>query len=236
MKKIALISLFLFSSTTLFSATDKQIINHFKRQIPIPGITIKIAHRKVVSKDIDYVSVYITDGKNSQKVSVFTKDDYIFPDVIDIKRGISLKDKIEKEQINRNIAKLYKDEKAENIISLGNDPKKETIVIFSDPECPFCKKELNRVESMLKKYNIKMIFTPVHDRSSLEKSYLIYKQTKDLKDDNKKIAILKKYFNQEADEKVSDENVQKIELLRQKYFKAGIQGTPYKVMEKELLK
>ncbi|NOX16152.1 MAG: histidine kinase, partial [Epsilonproteobacteria bacterium] len=101
-------------------------------------------------------------------------------------------------------------------------------------ECPFCKKDLANIENELKEYNIKMIFTPVHDKSSLEKSALIYKYTKSAKTDKEKIKILRKYFNQEIDEKVSDKEVQKIDKLRQKYFKAGINGTPYKVMEKDI--
>ncbi len=234
MKRYILPGLALLISTSLFGATDKEIIQHFKKQIPVPNISIKVVSRKSVSDTIDYVTIFITDGKNSQGISVFTEGDYIFPDVIDIKKGISLKEQLQREQINKKISNIYINENEKNIISLGNDPKKETIVIFSDPECPFCKKELNKIEDTLKKYNIKMIFTPVHDKSSLEKSYLIYKYAKNEKDDKKKIKIIKKYFNQEVDEKVSDKDIKSIENLRQKYFDAGINGTPYKVLEKEL--
>ena len=236
MKRNVLLGLALLSASSLFAATNEEIIKHFKKQIPLPNITIKVTSRVEVSKGLDYVSVLISDGKGSQEVSIFTEGDYIFPDVIDIKKGYSLKEKIEKSKINKQISKIYQKENPDNIITIGNDPKKETMVIFSDPECPFCKKELDNIENVLKKYNLKIIFTPVHEKSSLEKSALIYKYTKNLKDDKKKIEVLKKYFSQEADEKVSDKDVSKIEELRQKYFDAGVNGTPYKVMEKELLK
>jgi thiol:disulfide interchange protein DsbC len=81
-----------------------------------------------------------------------------------------------------------------------------------------------------------MIFTPVHGKSSMQKSFLIYKYAKRAKNDKEKIKILRKYFNQDIDEKVSDKDVAKIEKLRTKYFKAGINGTPYKVMEKDIMK
>ncbi len=233
MKKNIILSVLLIAST-LFSATNKEIIAHFKSKIPIPNIKIKITSRKNISKGLDYVKIFITDGKKSQKVSIFTSGQYIFPDVIDLKTGMSLKEKMQREQTNKKIAKVYKKEDPKNIISIGHDPKKETLVIFSDPECPFCKKDLSNIEKELKKYNIKMIFTPVHDKSALEKSYLIYKHIKTAKNDAQKIKIIRKYFNGDLAEKVSDKNIEKIDKLRNKYFKAGINGTPYKVMEKDI--
>jgi len=234
MKKSIILSI-VFIYSTLFSATNKEIIAHFKSRIPIPNIKIKVTSRENISKDLDYVTLFITDGKGSQKVSVFTSHQYIFPDAIDLKSGVSLKEKMQRVQTNKNIAKIYKNEKPSNIIAIGDDPNKETLVIFSDPECPFCKKELKNIEKELKKYNIKMILTPVHERSALEKSYLIYQDIKKAKTDKEKIKVIRKYFNSDIDEKVADKDVKKIDNLRKKYFKAGINGTPYKVMEKDIL-
>ncbi len=233
MKKNIILSI-LLASSTLFSATNEEIIAHFKSKINVPNISVKITSRKTVDDNLDYVTIFITDGKEAENISVFTSGNYIYPDVIDIKSGINLKDKIQKEAINKKIAKIYRNEDPKNIISLGSDTNKETMVIFSDPECPFCKKDLANIEKTLKKYNIKMIFTPVHEKSALEKSYLIYRDTKNAKNDAQKIKIIRKYFNSDLDEKVSDKNIKKIDELRNKYFKAGINGTPYKVMEKEI--
>ncbi len=233
MKKNLILSA-IFIASTLFSATNEEIIAHFKSRIAVPNIIIKVTSRKKVDTNLDYVTLFLTDGKGTQKVSVFTSGKYIYPDVIDVKSGINLKDKIQRETINKNIAKIYKNEDSKNIISLGNDANKETMVIFSDPECPFCKKDLSNVEKTLKKYNIKIILTPVHEKSALEKSYLIYRDVADAQNDAQKIKILRKYFNSDLDEKVDDKNIKKIEILRKKYFAAGINGTPYKVMEKEI--
>ncbi len=229
-----LILVTLLATSTLFSATNQEIIAHFKSRIPVPNIIVKVTSRKNVSKGLDYVTLFITDGKGVQNASIFTQGEYIFPDVIDIKSGLSLKDKIKKDATNKNIAKIYKKEDPKNIISLGNDANKETMVIFSDPECPFCKKDLANIEKTLKKYNIKIILTPVHEKSALEKSYLIYRDIKSAKNDAQKIKVIRKYFNSDLDEKVSDKNINKIDILRKKYFDAGINGTPYKVMEKEI--
>jgi thiol:disulfide interchange protein DsbC len=235
MQKNIIISVLTMTSV-LFAATNEEIIANFKARIQVPNIKVKIISRKKVSKKLDYVTVFLTNGKSSQKISVFTSGEYIFPEVIDVRSGISLKDKMKRETTNKNIAKIYKNESDNNVIKLGDDSSKKTLVMFSDPECPFCKRELANIENELQKYNMKIIFTPVHERSSLEKSFLIYKYAKKAKSDKDKIKIMRKYFSQDVDEKVSDEDVAKIEKLRTKYFQAGINGTPYKVMEKEIMR
>ena len=82
------------------------------------------------------------------------------------------------------------------------------------------------------------MFTPVHERSSLEKSVLIYNETAKVKSDAEKIKILKKYYDENVkyEQKVSDAEVARIDELKTKYFGAGIKGVPFIVKEKELLK
>lgn len=223
--------------TSLSAATDEQIVNYFKAQIPVPTVTIKVTSRIPIEdiKGMDYVSLDLSDGTRTQKVSIFTQGDLIFPDVITIKDG-SIKDKLDKQKLIMELAKLYKKQDKKNIIVVGNDPKKETLVMFTDPECPFCRKKVEKIEEKLKQYNLRLIFTPVHDRSSLEKSVLIAKQTKDAKNIEEKIKIIKKYFNSNVDKKVTDEEVKEIDEQRNRYFAAGLKGVPFYVNEKELLK
>jgi len=164
--------------TSLFAATDAQIISYFKSQIPVPTVKVTITSRMEIReiKGMDYVSIQLSDSSRTQKVSVFTQGDLIFPDVISINSG-SIKDKLDKQKLIKELSKLIKAEKPENIVALGNDPKKETLIVFTDPECPFCGKEVEKIEETLKSRNLKLIFTPVHDKSSLEKSVIIQKQT-----------------------------------------------------------
>ncbi|WP_458700275.1 thioredoxin domain-containing protein [Sulfurospirillum sp. 1307] len=226
-------------ASSLNAATDEQIVKYFKSQIPVPTVTVKVTSRIPIQQieGMDYVSLNLSDGSRTQKLSVFTQGDLIFPDVITIKEG-SIKDKLDKQKLAMELAKLYKNQNKDKIITLGNDPEKETLVKFTDPECPFCRKEVENIEEKLKKYNLKYIFTPVHDKSSLEKAILIEKQTKDAKSTEEKIKIIKKYFSETAsvDEKVSDEEVQAEEAQRRAYFDAGLKGVPFYVNEKELLK
>jgi len=223
-------------ASSAFAATDAQVIEYFKAQIPVPTVKVDVTSRIAIDsiKGMDYVSLDISDGSRVQKISVFTQGDLIFPDVISVKDG-SIKEKLDKQKLIKELSNLYKKEDKQNILVLGNDPKKETLVKFTDPECPFCAKEVAQIESKLENYNLKFIFTPVHDRSSLEKSILIYKLAGEAKTLDEKVKIVKKYFNGDVDAKVSDEEVARVESVRKKYFAAGLKGVPFYVNEKELL-
>lgn len=233
-KKLFILGVILSSS--LFAATDAQILAYFKSQIPIPSVKVTIISR-VAIKDIsgmEYVSLRLTDEERIQKLSVFTKGDLIFPDVIDVHKG-SIKEKFDKQKFIKKLSKLYQEEKPENILVLGNDPQKETQVVFSDPECPFCGKEVDEIEETLKTKNLRYIFTPVHEKSAMEKAVLIYQQTKSVKNLQSKVKILKKYFKADTYKKVSDKDIATIEKTRRKYFAAGLTGVPFIINEKELL-
>lgn len=239
MKKVILFVASFFAAN-LFAATDAQIISHFKATIQIPNISVEIVERHSVEgvAGMDFVTLNLSDGTRAQKLSIFTKDDLIFPDVISIKQGGSIKEMMEMAELQKKMSVLYKKEDKKNILSIGNDAKKETIVIFTDPECPYCRQELEGIEERLKTNNVKIIFTPVHQRSSLEKSVLIYNEAAKAKNDAEKIKIMRKYYDENVkyDQKVSDAEVARIEELKSKYFGAGVKGVPFIVREKELLK
>lgn len=239
MKKVILFVASFFAAN-LFAATDAQIISHFKATIQIPNISVEVVERHSVEgvAGMDFVTLNLSDGTRAQKLSIFTKDDLIFPDVISIKQGGSIKEMMEMAELQKKMSVLYKKEDKKNILSIGNDAKKETIVIFTDPECPYCRQELEGIEERLKTNNVKIIFTPVHQRSSLEKSVLIYNEAAKAKNDAEKIKIMRKYYDENVkyDQKVSDAEVARIEELKSKYFGAGIKGVPFIVREKELLK
>ena len=239
MKKWILVAASLLANT-LFAASNEELINHFKASIQVPNISITVEGRQSVDgiAGMDFVTLNLSDGTRSQKLSVFTKDELIFPDVISIKQGGSIKEMMEMAELQKKMSAIYAKEEKKNIVSIGNDAKKETLVVFTDPECPYCRQELGQIEERLKTNNIKLIFTPVHDRSSLEKSVLIYNETAKAKNDADKIKIMKKYYDENVkyDQKISDADIKRIEDLKIKYFSAGIKGVPFMVREKELLK
>ena len=238
MKRISLAAALV--ATSLFAATDGQIIEYFKGQVP-ENISITITERAKLdnAKGYERVSTTLSDGTQSQVINIFVKDGLLFPDIIDLKTGESAKQSFEKAQLEQKLGAIYKTEDPKNIVSLGNDKNKETLVVFTDPECPYCRAEIGKIENRLKGVNIKLIMTPVHERTSLEKSYLIYQEVAKAKTDEEKIAVLRKYFDENLkapETKVSDEAVASMEELRRKYLMGGIKGVPFIIEESALLR
>lgn len=234
MKKVVLASI--IAATSLMAASDKQI-EEFYSQMVDSSVKVKVADRQKVAGDIEAVVVKLSKDGNSQDEIVFTKGDFIFPDVIDLKEQKSYLAEVKKEVIAKGISKIYKDEDKANIIVLGSDPKKPTIIMFSDPECPYCRAELAKIETTLKDSNVEIVLTPVHDISSLQKSSLIYKDVKSAKSDSDKVKILRKYYAEDYnvdDKSVSKDDIAKIDNLRKKYFAAGVRSVPFIVNKSDL--
>ena len=234
MKKVVLASI--IAATSLMAASDKQIENFYSEMVD-GSVKVKVTDRHKISGDIEGVIVNLSKDGNSQDEIIFTKGDYIFPDVIDLKEQKSFLADMKKEVAAKGISKIYKEEDRANIITLGSDSKKPTLIMFSDPECPYCRAELAKIETTLKDNNGEIILTPVHDISSWQKSALIYKETKEAKSDSDKVKILRKYFAEDynVDEKsVSKEESDKIDNLRKKYISAGVRSVPFIVNKSDL--
>lgn len=240
MKKIITASL--VAASAAFGATDAQIIEFYKGMLGgKQDITVTVSDRQKISEksDIEVVTVTMSDGKVSQDDVIFTRGDLLFPEVVDMKEQKSYLGEFKQKLTVKGISKVYNKEDKANIITIGNDPKKPTIVVFSDPECPYCRAELDKIEATLKDSNVQMILTPVHDKSALQKSFLAYKDAAKAKSDSEKIKALRKYFAADytVDEKaVSDEDVKKMDELRTKYLAAGVRSVPFIIDASELKK
>lgn len=238
MKKIVLTSI--IAASSLFAATDEQILGFYKQIFP-PEVNVKITSREKLAEQPEFEAVILklSDGQNSEDEIVFTKGDLLLPDILDLKNSKGYKGEFKNKIMTQNISKIYQAEKKENIITIGNDKNKPTMVMFSDPECPYCRKELENIEKTLEKNNLKIILAPVHDRSSLEKSYLIYKDIKSAKSDSQKVKILRKYFAPDysvAQNSVTDAQVDQMEQLRGKYQNAGVRSVPFFIDENTITK
>ncbi|MBE3609706.1 MULTISPECIES: thioredoxin domain-containing protein [Campylobacter] len=238
MKKIILTSV--IAASSMFAVTNDQILGFYNQIIP-QGVSAEIVSREKLENHPDFEGVIIklSDGKVSENEIVFTQGDLLLPDVLDLKTGKSYKNDFKEKMLVGKLAEVYNSEKSENIIKIGNDSKKPTKVVFSDPECPYCRNELANIEKVLEKENLKIILTPVHDRSALEKSYLAYKDTKTAKSDSEKVKILRKYFAEKFEvpaKSVTDEQIAKMDELRKKYLSAGLRSVPFYIDEAALTK
>ncbi len=237
MKKLILTGAIL--GTSLFAANTAQIVDFFKPMVP-KNVKVEVVKAEKLKElpNFELVTIKMSDGANDQIVRMFHQDGVLLPEIINLKTKKMMLKEIEKKESLGVLKKLYKDEKKSNIISIGNDPKKETMVVFTDPECPFCRKELGNIENRLKEVNVKMILTPVHGRSAFVKSYLMYKETKKAKNDSQKIAIMKKYYDPKVDiskAKVDDKEIQKLLKLKDKYMSSGaFKGVPAIFKEKDI--
>lgn len=56
-----------------------------------------------------------------------------------------------------------------------------TKIVVTDPDCPYCREQLETIESELQKANLKLIFAPVHQKEAFIKAQLAMNQAAKLK-------------------------------------------------------
>jgi len=221
MKKIIFSTTLL--ATSLFALSDAELLSIYAGAPQDIKITIS---NKTPVKGLDKIQAVeytMSKGDMSQSEIMFADEKFIYPDIIDPKSGISYKTQMENEIKNAKVGAEYAKESADYIIKIGNDPKKETLVIFTDAECPYCRREMANIEKRLE----------------TNKSFKIYEEVKNAKTDSEKVAILHKYYDEKMtlkDGEVSAENVQKMADLAAKYFKAGIHGVPNIINKSDIVK
>jgi thiol:disulfide interchange protein DsbC len=225
--------------------TNEQIINYFKSQTEIKELNITVKDRRKVPDypKFEFVVIEISqinkgDGHikyTPQKLNILIKDDFIFPEAIDIKNYTSLRQKAGDELLLLDLAKIYKNETKDNIIFLG-DTNKPSLVILSNPECLYCRQELLNIEIRLRTNSIKMILIP-QVPSALRKSALIYEEIANAKTDEQKITVLRKYYDENLTmlPNANEKSIENADMLSQKYLKTGIENIPVVIEEKKLL-
>lgn len=240
MKKTLAISLLLaLLAPALEAASDKQIADFYTQifQAQIPDVKVSVSNRKKLeNSDLESVEVLFESKSGSSPILIFTQGDLIMPEVIDVKKGISYREKYEKKKFQEARLKFennVKDKLASEklIISVG-DKSKPKVYVFSDPECPYCRQHLAGLEDELKDYQVNFILTPVHDTSAFEKSALIYKESAG-KSDAQKIAIMRKYYDPKLVKypKVSAKELEQMRDLFDKYQKLGLRSVPTIIYE-----
>jgi len=145
-----------FTAITLFGADSAQLVEDYLSEQILKSPAVESDDVEVVShkplKDIEGWEAYIVKItakiKNRkepihQKEIFFSNGRYITNDIIDMKTGDSLKNKI-KPKMN---SKYYNQE---HLVS-GYPNAKHRIAIFSDPLCPFCRQYVPEALEYMKK-------------------------------------------------------------------------------------
>lgn len=128
------------------------------------------------------------------------------------------------------LKKLFSSFKESDFVILkGEKENLPTKIVVTDPDCPYCRKHLEAIESQLKEANLKLIFAPVHEEEAFIKAQLILNESAKVKDNAKKIAILRKYYK---DIKLSDRekktDIKQVRFTAEKIFGSNlISGVPF---------
>ena len=132
---------------------------------------------------------------------------------------------------SKALNKLFKEFKEGDFVTLSGEGKNlPTKIIVTDPDCPYCRKELGNIEARLKEANLKLIFAPVHEQDAFIKAQLALNETKTAKDNKTKIAILRKYFqdNVKLSKKKKKTDITQVKFTTEKIFGSGlINGVPF---------
>ena len=150
MKKIFLSSI--LSSSLLFGAlSESEILEIFKGDNSQLKYSID-SRKNLPNTNFEEIKIKISDGKNSVYSALYSDGEYIFPDIIDIKNNFSYlanfkneQNKIALKEATKSLAKVIKSLPKDSIITLGNDKDKEVKYLFTDPDCPFCRQDLESI-------------------------------------------------------------------------------------------
>lgn len=112
---------------------------------------------------------------------------------------------------------------------------KKTIYMITDPECPDCKHEIDRLTKYLRNANLKMIFAPVHGKSAFTKAAIMLEKSKAIDPSNQYefIELINKYYDPKVaitDDMATDEQRKKIYDDTKKIFSKGlVKGVPFMI-------
>ena len=127
--------------------------------------------------------------------------------------------------------KFFSSLKQTRYISLKSDLKKpkKTFYMVSDPRCPGCRKELGEIEKKLKEGDVKILLVAFLGEESASKASVIYERLIGVKDNAKKLKIMREVYNPDfaltpKDKKLSTKAVMQ---NNEDVTKAGIQSVPF---------
>ncbi|MBZ7990936.1 MULTISPECIES: thioredoxin fold domain-containing protein [unclassified Campylobacter] len=234
MKKIIL-AMSVVSALSASKISDKVI--EFVKTITPENIQVELVKvDKVPDSKFEMVEFnLLKDGVVVGSDVFFSDGVYGTPTMLNMKESIDLKasfmakkEKEKQEKLSLLLTDFVK-ENPDMIINLGKQNSNTAMVVFSDPDCPYCREHLKNIEEDLKKTNIKFVLTPLpmHE-NALDKSLNIFDEIKTAKTDEEKIAILRKYYQDGVEHKKIDQD-RKNEYAKkvdEKVFNMGVNYTP----------
>lgn len=234
MKKVILLSA--ISASILASEISDKALDLIKSMMPSDKIEIKLENtEKLDDTGFEMIEFGIyQDGNKLGEDIVFSNGVILSPEIVNIKSSKNYKleysqkkEEQKKAQIVGKIPNFLKEHK-DIVIFLGDSKASVADVVFSDPDCPYCRKHL---EYLMQTKEIKptaFILTPLPmHKDALAKSVLILDEIKKAKNDKDKLEVLKKYFAQVDFKAPVNDKLDKYKKVTDViFYDLGISATP----------
>jgi len=254
-----LLSLAVVTTLTISAGTDEDDVKSYVKNFMVQNKQVKVTDVDIISKknldepkgwEVFFLNIHANVKKSPtilDKVTVpetvFVKDGYVVPTLINMETGEDLKTVL-KPEVKDNI---YDD----SHLLIGNKNAKHKLVVFSDPMCPFCQTKVPEIYNAVKDnpeifalyyYHFPLLrIHPVSDiltramvveqnrghKSRIMDFYTLKVDTREV-NATKVLGELKKEFNIDISEKeINEEKVSK-ELIYDKEMatQSMVSGTP----------
>ncbi len=212
-----LLSTTLLVTLSLSASSNEDVVKNYIKHYMVKSPTIKVSSIDIIGKkelaspkgwDVYFVNIHAEIKKNptiTDKVTVpetiFVKDDFASPTLIDMRTGRDLK-----ATLKPNLKSDIYDDKH---LFAGNKDAKHKIVVFSDPKCPFCQKKVPEIYKAVKAnpetfalYYYHFPLLRIHPVSDILTRVMIIEQQKKHFDNAMKVYTLNVKYN--------DRNVTKV--------------------------
>lgn len=129
--------------------------------------------------------------------------------------------------LDRLFAQINKDDFI--ILHSQNKNTKKITYIVSDPNCPSCQKELAKIEERLKDSDVYMLPVGFVAQDSPIKASMLRDRLLDVKDDSKKLQILREIYTPHSSIPTSYINIDVRDTMKinQRVLEAGIKSVPF---------
>lgn len=198
----------------------------------------KIPAKVVQTQDLGHNlrAIIVEHTQNGDRIMLFsTQDGSVLFDIGEIMwsndnafltKLIQSKSQFEQEQkakIDSKALKLFETYQAQTITFKAKKPTSNTLYIISDPMCPYCLKELEKLSSRLESHNVKMLVVGFLSEDSLKKASEILAQKSG--DEGKNLALLKKIYDKNY--KPKDSQNQQVLEISKAVAQSGVHSVPY---------
>lgn len=233
MKKIILA----MSVVGLLSASEisDKTIEFVKTLTPSDNIDIELVKSdKLPNSKYEMVEFNIVSNGQVVGSDVFFSDGkFATPTLFDLDEKVDLRAKFveKKEQekqkaLSAQLPNFIKSNK-DMTIKLGNKNNGIATIVFSDPDCPWCRKHLENVEETLKNSDVIFVLTPLPmHKAALSKSIHILEEVKNAKSDSDKLKVMRKYYTDSTFDEVSNDKKDAYTKKVEAVFKMGVNYTP----------